>query len=463
MLKLIRIINTDEMSIGAINAIKQGKKVVLQSKNTECYKDLLKLNPNAETLDELFEQAETFEALYQKGAEKIIDCDVFCYIGNSHTNGFITQLKGLCEYEFIGSANNFSKSIFEASTHFDVEDINTMCAKNLQNGYTDTAKPLLITDVDSKNTLEDVKLYLSDYYDDDLECVVINNSKGTLIKVEALDKCEVLDGLNIVLPKTDLKSKWCYTLQDILKIVEILRGEGGCPWDREQTHQSLRGNILEESYEVIEAIDNKDTYAMFDELGDVLLQVVFHAQIAKECHEGDILDITTAICQKMIHRHPHIFGDVIANTTTEVLTNWEAIKRQEKGQGSISADMREIAKSLGAMLRAEKIQKKAALSGFDFANYKDAYSKIKEEVLELEREIEAGNKEKIFEESGDLIFAIINVLRLLKLNPELALGSTCDKFISRFSVMEEKAEGKIAHMSINSMEKLWQEAKNTKK
>ena len=250
-----------------------------------------------------------------------------------------------------------------------------------------------------------------------------------------------------------------YDFDDLCAVMKILRGEGGCPWDREQTHESIRKNFIEETYEVAEAIDTKDRKLLCEELGDVLLQVVFHTQIETEIGGFDIEDVTTGIVKKLIYRHPHIFGDVAAETADKVLENWDALKAKEKHRETVTDSMRSVARPLPALMRADKVGKRAAKVGFDFATAADAAKKIAEETEEALAADEASRAE------GDLLFAAVNVARKLGVDPEKALSDATDKFINRFSGVEEAvlADGKrMEELPLAALDAYWDAQKRAK-
>lgn len=253
-----------------------------------------------------------------------------------------------------------------------------------------------------------------------------------------------------------------YDFKDLLDIMAKLRAENGCPWDKEQTHESLRIYMIEETYEVLEALDAGDTKKFCNELGDLLLQIVFHAQIAKENGDFNIDDVTTEICSKLISRHPHIFGDVKADTSDQVLVNWEAIKKKEKKLESHTGVLKDVPANLPALMRSYKVQQKAAQVGFDWEDIEDVFSKVDEEICELRDVYKSKNVERITDELGDAMFALVNLSRFLKVQPELALTGTIRKFINRFEYIEQQSakEGKkLEDMSLAEMDKLWNEAK----
>lgn len=257
-----------------------------------------------------------------------------------------------------------------------------------------------------------------------------------------------------------------YDVNDLIDIVEILRSPGGCPWDIEQDHKSIRRDFLEETYEVIEAINKDDRDGLLEELGDVLLQVVFHAQIEREKNSFDLNDVADGVCKKMIERHPHVFGNVNAETSEQVLENWDVIKKQTKSQKSQTESMLSIPREFPALMRADKVQKKAAKVGFDWDNVDGALDKVSEELEELKEAITMGVVDNANEELGDLLFSVVNVSRFISVDSEEALTNATDKFIDRFSKVEKMAEEKGLNMKeteLSELDKLWDEAKKVSK
>lgn len=254
-----------------------------------------------------------------------------------------------------------------------------------------------------------------------------------------------------------------YTLDDLVQVIRILRGENGCPWDRVQTHETIRQDMLEEAYEAADAIDKGNMENLCEELGDVLMQVVFHAEIEAEKGGFTIEDVIRGICEKMVYRHPHVFGngEVQADTAEQVLVNWEELKKKEKHTETQTEVMKNVPDALPALIRARKVQKKAADVGFDFPDALGAIQKVYEEIQELEESVklENGTEE---EEFGDILFALVNISRFLKINPEFALTKAIKKFINRFEYIEKSAllQGKdLSSMTLEEMDLLWDEAK----
>lgn len=251
-----------------------------------------------------------------------------------------------------------------------------------------------------------------------------------------------------------------YDYNDLLEIIRILRSPDGCPWDRVQTHTSIRRGLLEESYEAAEAIDLDDAPLLQEELGDVLMQVVFHADIEKDRGRFTMEDVIDGVVKKLLFRHPHVFGSAHEESAESVLISWDALKRQEKGQKSIWEAMDTVARSLPGLWRAEKIQKKAADAGFDWADIGGALDKLDEEVLELRQAVAEGSC--VEDELGDVLFAAVKVGRFAGIDPETAIAGTCEKFVHRFRAVENgaAARGKsVQDLSLDEMTVLWNQAK----
>jgi len=268
----------------------------------------------------------------------------------------------------------------------------------------------------------------------------------------------------------DFVSKLRYDVYDLKKLMSLLCGPEGCPWDREQTHESIRRNLLEEAYEAAEAIDDNNTEHLIEELGDVLMQVMFHADMAERAGTFTLDDIADATCKKLIRRHPHVFGEVKAKNGKESIVFWDDIKNEEKHHKTTADAMRSVTRSLPALWRAEKIQGKAAKAGFDWPDYTGALEALRTELTELEHAIKDsnnnGNTNEAFkavkEELGDILFSIVNVARFFNIDPEEALGATSEKFISRFTQVENLAgqQGRqLKEMSLDEMEELYRKVK----
>ena len=451
------------LSKKAEEEIAKADNVILQSKNIDAVERIEELNKNVLSLDDLYDGCEDFGELYISGAKRIGELkgdSVFIALGELKNNGFVKELKKNFHIKIISFTDETAVCLQAADEFFDISDYKSIAACNIEDLNMDGVFDIVITNIDSVFALSQIKIYLTDYIKD-TDVLFVNEYGADKLSLYDIDKIQNIGiGAALYIPRPSDEQKERYTFNDLIKIMEKLRGKGGCPWDAEQTHQTLAQCLIEEAYETAEAIEKDDIYALYDELGDVLLQVVFHGQIAKECGEFDITDITNAICSKLILRHPHIFGNIKADTADKVLENWEQIKKKEKGLKTYTQSMRDIPSGLSALIRSAKIQKKARAVGFDFGSAKEAFLKVKEETAELEEALNSGLEIK--QEAGDLLFSIVNVLRLSKEDPETALMAANEKFVNRFEYIEKNSTVDLKDVSAEEMDRLWDECKNIK-
>lgn len=261
----------------------------------------------------------------------------------------------------------------------------------------------------------------------------------------------------------DFERKERYNINDLVEIMRLLRAPGGCPWDAKQTHESIKKNLIEETYEVVEAINKKDNELLCEELGDLLMQVVFHACMESEKDVFDFDDVCNGVCQKLVERHPHVFGETKISGVEDVLTNWDDIKRKSKGQKTTTQSMLSVPRELPALMRATKLQKKAADVGFDWNDVSGALDKLQEEIDELRQAVENKDSQNMNEELGDVLFSAVNVSRFIKSDAEEALTAASDKFLARFTTVEKLAQERGVDMkssTIEELDKLWDEAKS---
>ncbi len=254
-----------------------------------------------------------------------------------------------------------------------------------------------------------------------------------------------------------------YTFSDLCDIMQVLRSDKGCPWDREQDHKSIRMALLEETYEAAEAVDDGDSELLCEELGDMLFQIVFHAEIERERGVFDMSDVIHGVSAKMVHRHPHVFADVIAENSDKVLSNWEKIKNDEKSRESATSRLKSVPKTLPALMKAQKVGSRAAKVGFDFPDAESAREKIYEELIEIDG---AKSDAERIEEAGDLLFAAVNYIRKLGIDSEQALTNATEKFVSRFEMTEAeltKNGGEMQDFTLDEMDSAWKRVKMTKK
>ncbi|MNE24166.1 Nucleoside triphosphate pyrophosphohydrolase [compost metagenome] len=320
-------------------------------------------------------------------------------------------------------------------------------------------------------TASDVKLALMERYPDDFE-VVVGHSLGVAgdqqivrVPLYELDRTPGYGNLSLIwVPRSDNAALRNRSFERLHEIVSILRSPEGCPWDREQTHQSIRKNFIEELYEALEAIDNDDPDGMQEEFGDVILQVMLHSQMEEEVGAFSVYDVIQSLNEKLIFRHPHVFGDQSATDSAEALGNWEQMKAEEKRRKGTERKsvLDGIPPDLPALMKAYKLQKKASKVGFDWDELEPMLSKIEEELSELREAIASKDKEEQAAELGDLLFAVVNASRFIQADPEEALTRTNIKFRSRFAYIEEqlRISGKdFDQTDLTEMDRWWEEAK----
>jgi tetrapyrrole methylase family protein/MazG family protein len=262
--------------------------------------------------------------------------------------------------------------------------------------------------------------------------------------------------------KVNFEFKDKYDINDLISLITLLRAPGGCPWDREQTHVSIKSNFIEETYEVIEAINKNSISGLREELGDVLLQISLHCEMESEKGNFDFNDVCDELCKKLIVRHPHVFGDKVANNTKEALDSWDSVKASIKGTKTASSKMDSIPIELPALMRAQKVQSKAAKAGFDWDNQNGAFLKLNEEINELKIALSHNNLAEIEDEFGDVLFSCVNISRFIGVDSEEALKASTDKFITRFKIVEKLADENDIDMnnsSIEELDALWDKAK----
>lgn len=420
-----------------------------------------------ETLDSLYEAADDFDALTDAASEKLLqDNTLFIVLGDICRN--IIAVKAVKQViqdggqvTVISDGNPALCTALAAGVADGTHGVISFSASSYTQAW-DTSVVVVIDEIDSRFKASELKLSLSRVYNDE-HAVFLTDTRSNLGKIIPLCLLDAEPSYgyytSVVVPSGSLEQKRRYTFADLVSVMERLRSRTGCPWDKEQTHESLKRYLVEESYEVLEAIDDRDMDALYDELGDVLLQVVFHARIAQQQGEFDIFDVTTAICAKMISRHTHIFGSAVASSPDDVVKNWEQIKKGEKGQRSQTEVLQDVPKSMPALMRSGKVQHKAAHVGFDFSDADQAFDKLYEEIDEVRQ---SKDNDALAEECGDLLFSAVNVVRLLGIEPETVLQKATDKFIARFEIVERLAIEQHIDMrscGINKLDELWDKAK----
>ncbi len=350
-----------------------------------------------------------------------------------------------------------------------IEGITVLDAADLAAIPPELMTALVVTQVYNQYIASEAKLVLMEYYPDDYEVIVVKNlglpdEQLLAVPLFELDRVQEIDHLTSVYVPRRSTAVNRFSLNPILNVMAKLRSNEGCIWDIEQTHSSLRRYIVEEVYEVLEAIDLQEGELLCEELGDLLLQIVFHARIAEEAKVFTMQQVIDGIAEKMIRRHPHVFGDTSVRDAGEVVLNWDAIKKQEHGNERPSV-LDGIPKGLPSLMRAYKLQAKAAKVGFDWDRIEPVWDKIYEELNELKDACSQGQAANMEAELGDVLFSIVNLARFLKIDSEVALNSTNNKFRRRFLYIENRMKEKMLkweNMSLKQLDFLWEEAKSNK-
>ncbi len=467
-----------QLSLEALETLKGAETLVLRTEKHPVVDRMREQGINFTCCDDIYETGESFEETYERISQRVINLClekgqvVYAVPGHPMVAEKSVELimakagEGI-QVSMVPSLS-FIDVILSALKIDPAYGLKIIDGLSIKVQKPDKKCGNIITQVYDRLVASEVKLKLMDYYKDDFEICVIRAAgvagmeRIVRIPLYELDRLEWVDYLTSVYIPPALDGAKYKSFDDLVELMENLRGEDGCPWDKEQTRESLKPYLLEETYEVLDAIEKDDLDLIVEELGDLLLQVVFHSQIAREDGEFDVNEVITNIVNKLIIRHPHVFGDVKATSESGALKSWEASKRKHKGIDTYTQTLVDIPEILPALMRAYKIQQKAALAGFDWDNIEDAFSKVYEEAEEVKEVYKTGEKAIIEGEIGDLLFSVVNVSRFLKIQPELALRTTIEKFIKRFRYIEETAlqsGEKLDKMSLQEMDKLWNQAK----
>lgn len=481
-----------QLTLGIWQRLSRAARLRLRTEKHPVVRYLAEQGIAYRSFDALYEAESTFESVYERIAAALIDEAsssgeevVYAVPGHPQVAEYTVKLlRERCspagvELRLLGGESFLDQAFLRLG--FDpIEGFALLDATALKPSLVNPGVHTIVAQVFDKLTASDVKLTLMEKFPDDYP-VTVCHALGVIgeerIETAPLYELDRLDGYGnlslIWIPpaEPDHDAVHNRSFDRLQQIVDILRSPNGCPWDREQTHRSIRNNLIEETYEVLETIDDDDPAGMREELGDLLLQIMLHAQMEAECGVFTVYDVVEALNEKLIRRHPHVFGDRAAGNADEALANWQAIKDEEKRRKGVDVQHQSVLagvpRDLPGVMKAWKLQKKAAKVGFDWDRIEDVYAKIAEEIEEL-REASAiapddpERTEKLTEELGDLLFAVVNLSRFLQVDPEEAIARTNRKFVSRFNYIEEQLRirgRKLDQTGLTEMEELWQEAK----
>ncbi|RFU62650.1 bifunctional methyltransferase/pyrophosphohydrolase YabN [Peribacillus glennii] len=472
----------NQLPFGIYKRLKNSAKCLVRTLDHPVVSELAAEGVMFESFDQIYEKHDTFEKVYEEISEIVLDkagLEEIIYAVPGHPMIAEKTVQLLLEKGpqrntriKIEGGQSFLDALFLAIKIDPINGFQLLDGTALSRDDLKTDQHMIIGQVYDQFTASDVKLALMEKLPDDHEVMIVKaaGSKDESIKKVALYELdrhmdELSNLTSVYVPPVKNEADRYKEFSKLREIIAELRGPNGCPWDKKQTHASLKPYLIEEAYELIDAIDEQDDEAMIGELGDVLLQVMLHSQIAEDEGMFSVDDVIEGISAKMVRRHPHVFGDVHVSGTEDVLKNWQEIKATEKS-GNESKEkslLDEVGKSLPSLVRGHELQKRAARVGFDWTDVTGALEKVKEEVAELEIELKMEhNIEKIKNELGDLFFALVNVARFNGIQAEEAMHATNRKFYNRFTYIENrvKQSGKsFKDFSLEQLDQFWEEAK----
>ncbi|MYL31941.1 nucleoside triphosphate pyrophosphohydrolase [Halobacillus halophilus] len=466
----------EQLPLGVYRQLTQtGAPLTARTLDHPVVRELVQEGLSIESFDTVYEDHQQFGGVYEEITTRLLERpeEVIFYLVPGHPMMAEKTVQLLLEKEKDGAVNveieggqSFLDATFTTLGIDPIEGFQLVDATDIKREQLTYTSHLILCQVYDAMTASEVKLTLLEDLPAAHPVTIVTAAGGTdehvrTVPLEDLDRSVEVDNLTSVYVPPVEKTHLNHQFFRLREVIRVLRSPEGCPWDRKQTHESLRKYLIEETYEFIDAVNQMDDDQMVEELGDVLLQVMLHSQIGEDEGYFTIDDVIVSVTDKMIRRHPHVFGDVRADTTDEVLTNWEAIKQQEKGEASPRL-LDSVPESFPALLQAEELQKKAAKVGFDWEDVTPVLEKVEEEWQEFQEALTSGDREEMEKEFGDWLFAIANLARHYRLNSENALQRTNRKFRMRLSSMEESVEQsgrKLEDYDLDALEELWVQAK----
>ncbi len=452
------------MSLKTLEAIKKSDKIILRTDETRLGEWLKTLGFEYESLDRIYLKSRSFATLTKNLAAEVLKAaktqDVLYLVEGDVKDDISCSeiLKKRPDAEIIPGVSKADYYLDKAAVY---GRYTALSAYDIDSGR--LSLPLVVYDIDSELIAANVKLVLSDIFGDEIPCYKFFNGDFKQIKLYESDYGNEFDETSaLVIKDLPLTQKQRFDLTDLHDILKVLRSENGCPWDKAQTPLTIRSNTLEETYELLDAVEKKDDEAIIEELGDFILQAFFYVCFGEEDKTYTLSDVTSGICRKLISRHTHIFGKDHASSSAQALDVWEKNKQAEKGFSCGAEYLESVPKSFPALLRAHKVGSRAGKYNMDFSSVEQVADKVKEEFNEVLEEVKAKNKQGIYEEAGDLLFAVVSFVRLLGVNGELALNAATDKFLKRFKKTEELVlkDGKnMKELSEKELDKYYNEAK----
>ncbi|MBQ3864662.1 MAG: nucleoside triphosphate pyrophosphohydrolase [Clostridia bacterium] len=460
----------EDLTYRAQQALKEAGRIILRTSQTPHASFLSTLGFSYESLDSLYEESEDYTELCEKIATFLTslpeDAVYACPGSAGLADETVRAVVAACSEKRIPYTiiPGLSAADTAAALSGGASSIQLLSAHQVDQTMLNPRYTLVIQEIDDPFLASDVKLILQDTYPDEMT-VYLN---GVPIELADLDRQETYnETTTLLIPPQDLSSLTRFDIGHLMEVVKRLRDPlHGCPWDKVQTHESILKNLVEESYEVIQAVRDDDPYALCEELGDLLFQIASHIRMSEETGEMNLTDVVTGITKKMMERHEAIFSSRSVTDAREMTSLWDENKRASRGGQTRTDGMRSLPASFPSLLRADKVQSKAAMVGFDWDNPMPALGKVQEEADEVEKVLQNTDHASLEEEIGDLLFSCVNVARLSGISSELALQRACEKFIDRFSYIESKAAEEnrsLSDMTLEEMDVYWEEAKKIAK
>ena len=465
----------DQLPLGIYRYLtKQNNRVFLRTKEHPVVEALEEEGVFFQSFDEVYEEEEQFDTVYEKISDRLMElaqAEDIIYAVPGHPMVAEMTVQRLLERQNdqvvvqVHGGQSFLDAILNTLQIDPIDGFQLLDGTSMDRSVIQYENHLLIAQVYDRLVASDIKLTLMEDLPEDYPVTIVeaagsSEEKMTDVPLVELDRTEQFNNLTTVYVPPQSREKLTHTFSKLREVIATLRGPNGCPWDRKQTHESLRPYLIEEAYEVIDAIEEQDDAHIAEELGDVLLQVMLHSQIGEDRGYFTVDDVIRSITEKMIERHPHVFGDVEVESAEEVKANWEVIKN--KGREKQDAWLDGLPESLPRLLYAKEMQKKASNVGFDWKRADLAFQKVEEEIEEFQEALQNEEDNAIELEFGDVLFSLVNVARLLSIDPEIALHRTSQKFKRRFEQMEffAKKDGQsLAELSQEEMENYWLQAK----
>ena len=430
-----------DLTLKAQSIINNSKKVVLRTKNTRSYSSLKDYKGEIFSLDFIYEKSKNFNTLNKNLAKEVINLSktenvVYLVDGSATEDSSVKEiLKSKAKVTVIGGVSISSSVLSKIGVS--TTNVTTISAYDIL-FKEPFSLPAVIYALDDKGLASEIKLILSNLIGEEYDCKVISGDSVKNVKIYELDRLSNYDySTCIYIEKTSLTKKLRFDYTDLLEILKVLRGENGCPWDRVQTPKSIEKNLIEECYELIDAIEKDDVDEIIEETGDLLLQTAFYVLFGEEDGRYTLSDVLSGVCSKLISRHTHVFGNDLASDSDGALATWNKNKIIEKGYDSNASYVDAIPKGMPSVLRAQKVGSRAGKCNFDFDNVDQVFEKIYEEIEEIKKAVESKNQSDIENECGDLLFSAVNAVRKLGIDGETALYKSTDKFIKRFKSLED--------------------------